>query len=301
VRCAANPSNTSINDYDIGKTTLAVGGNVASNAVIGEFWVSYDVLLYVPRSQGFVNTTIDKYNSDSAAATSTDAAMLGSGWSVGTVSTFSPILTGNSLTFPAGSRGRFWVVLFFTRTTTTTAVTGAYTTTLVGCTQASSTALLIAPAFVATQVNTMQAAPFDIFSDGASITWNNTLSFFGAGTGTTKIVVTQIPAGLSEPSPIFDVGGVNKAKNYEKLMDLILKKENSHKKILVETEIFKVFLDVENSKLWFSVISDPDHLFYFPYEELSFVLGKTDDFVDKFLMEKLCRERAGVEITTIRR
>jgi len=84
-------------------------------------------------------------------------------------------------------------------------------------------------------------------------------------------------------------------------MDLILKKENSHKKILVETEIFKVFLDVENSKLWFSVISDPDHLFYFPYEELSFVLGKTDDFVDKFLMEKLCRERAGVEITTIRR
>lgn len=303
VRCAANPANTSINDYDIGKTTLAVGGNVASSAVIGEFWVSYDILLYVPRSQGFVNTTIDTFVVNSAAASSTDAAILGSGWTAGSagVNTFNPTLTGNSITFPNGTRGRFIVWLYMSRTTTTSVNSGAYNTTLVGCVQKVNTGLSLGPNYVNGQANDTQASEFEVFADGASITYANSLNFYGAGTGLIKIVITQIPGGLSEVSPIFDVGGLNKATNYEKLMDLIVKKQNAHKKVLVETDVFKVFLDVESSKLWFCVVSDPDHLFFFPYDELSFVLGKTDDFVNKFLMEKLCRENSGVEITTIRR
>jgi len=293
-----------LNDYDIGKTTIAVGGNVAPGAVIGEFWVSYDVLLYVPRSQGFVNTTIDKFSTLSALASSTDAAMLGSGWvpATNSVNTFAPTLTGTSLTFPNGTRGRFLVeLLFLGRSSTATAASGSYTTTLVGCSVVSSPGISYGPNFVATQADTLQQNAYDVFSDGASITWANSLSFFGAGTGRTNIIITQIPAGFSDPSPIFDRGGFNKAINYEKLMDLIIKKESSQKKVIVETDIFKVFLDVESSKLWFCVVSDPDHLYFLPFDELSFVLGKTDDFVNKFLMEKLCRESVGMEITTIRR
>lgn len=301
IRCAANPSNTSINDYDIGKTTLAVGGNVAGSAVIGELWVSYDVLLFVPRSQGFVNTNIDKYSVQSAAASSSDAAPLGSGWTAGSnaVNTFSPTLTGSSIAFPNGTRGRFVVSLFFSRTNTASAGSGSFTPTLVGCSAVSNSGWVDAPAFVATQVATVQTAVYDVFSDGASIAFGATLTFFGAGTGITIIRITQIPAGYSE-SPIMDYGGVNRNTNYEKLMDIITKKESSNKKTLIETEIFRVFLDVENSKLWFCVISDPDHLFFMPYEELSAILGKPNDFVDRYLMEKLCREKSE-EITTIRR
>jgi len=303
IRCAANPANTSINDYDVGKTTLAVGGNVAAGAVIGEFWVSYDVLLYVPRSQGFVNTTIDKYGVISGAATSSDAAMLGSTWSAssGSVNTFAPILTGTSIAFPNGTRGRFFVELQFIRTTTATAASGAYNTTLVGCAVAANTNLTQAPTFVATQVLTIQQQAYEVFSDGASITFANSLAFFGAGTGTTIIFITQIPAGFSDSSPIMDRGGENRLANYEKLMDLITKKEKDQKKILVETDIFRVVLDTENSKLWFYVISDPDTLYFLPYGDLSAVLGQSTEFVDKFLMERLCQGRGGTEITTIRR
>jgi len=302
IRCAANPANTSINDYDVGKTTLAVGGNVAGGAVIGELWVSYDVELYVPRSQGFVNTNIDKFSVTSAATTSTDAAMLGSGWitSANAVNTFSPALTASSITFPLGTRGRFSVWLRFSRNSTATASSGSYTTTLVNCSAVSNSGITFGMNFVATQPNDMQMAVYDVFSDGASITFANTISFFGGGNGTTTICVTQIPAGYST-SPILDYGGSNRNANYERLMNLITKKENANKKVIVETQIFRIFLDVENSKLWFCVISDPDHLFFFPYEELSSVLGKTDEFVDHFLMEKLCREKVGEEITSIRR
>jgi hypothetical protein len=303
VRSAANPPNTSLNDYDVGKTTIAVGGNVASGAVIGEFWVSYDILLYVPKSEGFVNTTIDYYVVSSAATSSTDAAMLGSGWTAASnaINTFTPILTGTSITFPTGSRGRFLVALVFTRTTSTTAASGFYNTTLVGCSQVQNDGFAFGPNFVATQTQIIQTNVYDVFVDGASVSFANTISFYGSGTGVTTILVTQIPAGYSESSPIFDRGGENRDANYEKLMAMITKKEKKQKKILSETVIFRVVLDVETSKLWFCVISDPDMLFFLPYEELSCVLGQSSEFVDKFLLEKLSHERAGVEITTLRR
>lgn len=302
VRCAANPSNTSINDYDVGKTTLAVGGNVAAGAVIGEWWVSYDVLLYVPRSQGFVNTTIDKFSVDSAAASSTDAAPLGSGWfaTANASNTFAPTLTGNSITFPNGTRGRVVVLLSLVRTNTATAGSGSYTTTLVGCSVVANSGVTIAPSFVATETGTVQCNAYDIFSDGASITFANSLSFFGAGTGTMRLLITQIPAGLSAVSSIFDYGGLNREANYTKLMNLITKKEKAQKKVLVETEIFRVVMDTENSRVWFYVIADSDTMYFLPIEELVSVLGKSTEFVDKYLMERLCHER-GTEITTIRR
>jgi hypothetical protein len=276
---------------------------VAGGAVIGELWVSYDVLLYVPRSQGFVNTNIDKYTVVSAVASSADATMLGSGWTVpaGAVNTFAPVLTATSITFPLGTRGRFVVSLNFVRTTTATAASGAYNPTLVGCATVASSGWSFGPSFVATQTATLQSAVYDVFTDGASITYANSLAFFGAGTGQTFILITQVPAGLSLSS-IMDFGGGNRDANYEKLMEMITKKEKKQKKVLVETDIFQVMLDVENSKLWFCVISDPDTLYFLPYEELALVLGQANEFVDKFLMEKLCREKAGGgEITTLRR
>lgn len=286
VRCAANPSNTSINDYDIGNTTLAVGGNVASGAVIGELWVSYDVLLYVPRSQGFVNTTIDTFICDSAAATSTDASIFGSGWTFGSrqVNTFAPGLGGNAISFPLGTRGRFAISFFFTRTTTTTAGSGSYTATYVNCGVATNTAFQVGPNFIAGQANTTQTIAVDVFADGATITYANSLTFFGAGTGTTKICITQIPAGLSSDEPILDRGGRNREANYNKLMDLIRSDAVSNQKVLAETNLFKVVLNTDSSKVFFSLLSDGATQYFIPFEELNNVLGKPDDFVNKFLM-----------------
>lgn len=291
VRCAANPSNTSINDYDVGKTTLAVGGNVAGGAVIGEFWVSYDVLLYVPRSQGFVNTTIDKYAVDSAATTSTDAAMLGSGWTAtgNSVNTFTPTLTATSITFPNGSRGRYYVELSLNRNSTGTAASGSYNTTLVGCSVVTSNGLSLAPNFVATQPRDLQANVYDVFQDGASITFANTLSFFGGGNGTTKIFITQLPAGYSE-SAIFDYGGANREANYNRLMSMITNGPASHKKVMLETNVFRVVYEVEASKCWFCTLTEPESLFFIPFEDVMQLMGKPDEFINKFLMTKIFEE-----------
>jgi len=292
IRCAANPANTSINDYDVGNTTLAVGGNVAAGAVIGELWVSYDVLLYVPRSQGFSNTNIDKFSTDSGAATSTDAAVLGSGWTVSpnAVNTFNPTITGTSIAFPNGSRGRFLVELYMVRVSVLTANSGSYTTTLVGCTNAATTGLNVNPTYAVNQPVVIQMGSYEVFSDGASITYANSLNFFGAGAGTTKIIITQLPAGYSAPSPIFDVGGQNREDNYNKLMAMITQGSQNHRKTMIETGIFKVLYEVEASKCWFCSVIEPDNLFFIVFEDVMQLMGKSDDFINKFLMSKMCGE-----------
>jgi len=43
--------------YDLGQTTLAVGGNTASNSVIGEVWVSYDIELNIPKESAASGTS----------------------------------------------------------------------------------------------------------------------------------------------------------------------------------------------------------------------------------------------------
>jgi len=247
IRSAQVPSNASIVDYDIGKTTLAVGGNVASSAVIGELWVSYDVLLFTPRSQQFVNTNIDYWEATSAAATATDAGPLGVTFTVptGGVNTMGMTIngTGTTMTFPSGSRGRFLVDVVFVRTTTTSAGAGSYTTTLVNCTSVAN-AGSIGPSFVAGQTTAIQRGVYEIFADGASITLSGGLVFFGAGTGFSQITITQIPAGLST-SPTFDYGGVNREKNYLKLMDRIRREiEDDTPEVLFESDLFTVWRSV---------------------------------------------------------
>jgi hypothetical protein len=217
------------------------------------------------------------------------------------VNTFSPVLTGNTITFPNGARGRFLVELYLTRTTTATAGSGSYTVSAVNCSVAPNTGMTLAPNFVATQVQTAQQQVYEVFADGASLSFGNTLAFFGAGTGSTITIITQLPAGLSIPSAILDVKGLNREKNYQALMDMITQKKLSSQRVILETDIFRAVIDGDNSKCWFLVISDPEKLFFLPYEELCLIMGKTDDFVNKFLMEKLCRERQGEDITSIRR
>lgn len=222
VRSSAVPSGASIVDFDIGKTTLAVGGNVVGGAIIGELWVSYDVLLFTPKSENYVNTNIDFWTGVSAAASSTDAGPLGSGWTQGpsVVNTFTPTMTATTITFPLGSRGRFLVETYFTRTTTTTAASGAYTCTYTNCFQVNG-ASPIGPSFIAGQTTTIQQNYVEVTADNAVITFTNTLSFFGAGTGATLIVVGQVPAGLSIESEIFDYGGLHRQKHFDDLMKRI--------------------------------------------------------------------------------
>jgi hypothetical protein len=290
VRSAANPPNSSLNDYDIGKTTLAVGGNVASNAVIGELWVSYDVLLYIPKSVNFVNTNIDKYSAISTN-TAVDASPLGFDWtsSANAVNTFNVTnqVNGTQILFPKGSRGRFFVELAMTRANTATANSGQYNPTYVGCSSVISTGMTQAPNYIAGQANTTQSMVVDVFTDGASITLANSLNFFGAGTGTTRIIVTQIPAGLSECPPL-DRGGFNRDVNYKNLMDTIQLSLRSNRASLLKTKNFSVFMDTLTSKCMISCVHS-QAICDIAVSEVLPLIGKPEETVDIELARRFDR------------
>lgn len=291
IRSSAVPSTASIVDFDIGNTTLAVGGNVASNAVIGEWWVSYDVLLFTPKSQQFINTNIDYYTSFSASGTSSDAGILGSTFTVpgSAVNTMTPVLTTNSITFPTGSRGRFLIELLLTRSNTATAGSGAFTPTFVGCVGIAS--LNLATAFVATQVNLLQRTYVEVTTDGASVTFGNTLAFYGAGTGLCTIVITQVPAGLSSRSPIFDLGGVDREKNYQDLMRRIRREIDvgDEKETLFESDLFLVWRCADGC--FFSTKLDPRVEYLLPEEVATKLAMLTDVNTANRILLELMQQR----------
>lgn len=290
VRSSNVPSTSSIVDYDVGNVTLAVGGNVASGAVIGELWVSYDVLLFTPKSENFINTEIDYYCVASNSTTSTDNAILGTAWTPGpaTINTFTPVFSGGmTITFPIGSRGRYLVDLVFVRTTTTTAGSGGYNTTLVGCTQVNG-ATPLGPSFIAGQTNVGQRNFYEVYADNATITFINSLSFFGAGTGNTIIVITQVPAGLSSDivlSKIFDYGGVNRDANYEKLMKLIAKEAVEFD--FDESENFTV--TEKDDEFWFAAKNEPSVRYKITKEEAFHFSRLEEPFNERFLLEIMLR------------
>jgi len=48
IRSGPTPSGTDLRMYDMGRITVAVGGNTVSDVIIGELWITYDVELLLP-------------------------------------------------------------------------------------------------------------------------------------------------------------------------------------------------------------------------------------------------------------
>lgn len=203
--------------YDLGITTVAVGGNTANNQIIGEIWVTYDVEFFLPKLGAITGGT----NFFWQAVTTTglaNATPLGTGHTILSRSTFFPAITSTTqITFPNGARGSFVIEMFWTGASA--ALVTPTIATSVGAFYASFPATLSLGGGTTTNGLALRRA-IDVLSDGTIITIG------GAGTIPTvnfEIVIWQFPnSSLGQKEGcIFDALGRNYEKNFQKMMKAI--------------------------------------------------------------------------------
>lgn len=112
IRTGSVPAGDSVLMYDLGKTTLAVSGMPATNNVVGDLWVTYEIELRKPILSDLNGTDVLTLSSYATSYVSA-AVPFGTNMiiSAGTSFAILPIFGTNTITFPAGSVGAYQVVV----------------------------------------------------------------------------------------------------------------------------------------------------------------------------------------------
>lgn len=112
IRTGSVPAGDSVLMYDLGKTTLAVSGMPATNNVVGDLWVTYEIELRKPVLTDVTGTDVLTLSSFATSAL-TAATPFGTNMviSAGTSFAIFPIFGTNTITFPPGSVGAYQVVV----------------------------------------------------------------------------------------------------------------------------------------------------------------------------------------------
>jgi len=204
--------------YDLGKTTIAVGGMTTGGVVIGELYVTYEVEHYVPKtaSSSGINVNYDDFILGAAAG----AVPLGAQSSVvnspysnlgGTLSCATP-----SYTFPNGTRGRFLFIYTMTQSS------GAVVYPILTYTNITPVSTFPDPANSVTPQGGVTCTQFcvmdqlDVILDGAVITFGTAGTIQAGASG--RFVISQVPKSATI-SEIFDPSGKNYDKNLQKVID----------------------------------------------------------------------------------
>lgn len=209
-RAGSTPANADRRLYDLGRVTLAVGGNTADNAVIGELWATYDVELLLPKTS---DTTGESLNYSSGTAYgATGATPFGGGVvTFSANSTFKFVLGVNTIAFPNSLRGIFNITWYWNGTA---AVFNPNAMTASNCT--FSGGVTNGPQFGLAGVTTA------FYNRSVLLTKDNaSISIGGGGTvpvGYVITTITQVPQDPPTQSGIFDKGGLNRQRCYEEYM-----------------------------------------------------------------------------------
>lgn len=120
--------------YDLGVTHIATSGQQASNVVLGDLWVSYEVELKKPLIDSNATDSVPYYQANFTAPTQAAWFSGGAGTNVGNLA----ITTNgaNTLIFPKGSTGSWGVLYRFVASTVYTVVNFSTLPTLTNCTPA---------------------------------------------------------------------------------------------------------------------------------------------------------------------
>ena len=118
IRTGSVPAGDSVLMYDLGKTTLAVSGMPATNNVVGDLWVTYEIELRKPILTDLNGTDVLTLSSYATSYVSA-AVPFGTNMiiSAGIFFAIMPIFGTNTITFPAGSVGAYQVVVMHTGAT----------------------------------------------------------------------------------------------------------------------------------------------------------------------------------------
>lgn len=167
VRSTAVPTGDSVLMYDLGKTTLAVSGNLADGNVLGDLWVTYEIELRKPVLTDINNASVLTLTG-SANSTIDNTHAFGANFSIRSSSFFvTPTFTANTITFPPGSTGAYAILLEYDGTVTAasfspTTITGAGSSIIkfMGATAGKATAYTVGTAspFNAVAINITQPA-----------------------------------------------------------------------------------------------------------------------------------------------
>jgi len=196
--------------YDLSVLNLAVGGNTASGVIIGELWITYDIILMLPRATESLALGADFYFGTSNGSSQSSDLFVGMSSFAGTNLTLT--FGTNVITFPAGNVGYYQILLRYTGNSAL-AFTQPSLTFSGGVTQSGSV-------YNTASVSTTQHWQlFTVFCNGISgaVTFSTTSCINPPGT--VLIWVNQRPPPTSVGSPIFDFKGTNYDDNLEKLLN----------------------------------------------------------------------------------
>jgi hypothetical protein len=122
VRSGAVPSGDSKLLYDLGVTHVAVSGQQATDKVLGDLWITYEIELKKPILESNVTSRTDYGALEFAAGTLTASDFM-NGVSTRT-GQFEISGSGRTVTFPKGAVGRYMITLRFSATTNFTTFDG---------------------------------------------------------------------------------------------------------------------------------------------------------------------------------
>jgi hypothetical protein len=117
VRSGAVPTGDTVLMYDIGKTTLAVGGQQGTS-VLGDLWVTYEIELRKPILTDINNLNVNTLSGAGSTAVSTTNTF-GTNFSIRSSSfAVAPIVGTRTITFPPYSTGAYLIAIVYDGTTT---------------------------------------------------------------------------------------------------------------------------------------------------------------------------------------
>lgn len=129
VRTGAVPSGDSVLLYDLGTTHVAVSGQAATDKVVGDLWVTYEIELKKPILESNVTSKVSSASLEYGAGTAT--AFLDNPTSQPGKMLVST--AGRTITFPKGAYGRFMITIRFSGAGNFTTFDGGTAMTLSNC------------------------------------------------------------------------------------------------------------------------------------------------------------------------
>jgi len=266
VRSGAVPSGADKRMYDLGVLTLAVGGNTVNSAVIGELWVTYDVLFHLPKTADATGENNQYFGASAALYSNASPINTLNTWDTpSTSNTFNMTKAGSVITFPNSLRGLFQIRCTWLGAGAVVIINPSMTISGPGV--FSGGAILYPPnGTTASQILNMNTIL--ISGDGVSITFGAAGTLPG-GTNVMGIQINQIPQPPSETAPIFDVKGKNRQLKYDKFFKRFEEDNDEDWVVLKETKLFGL---EEN-------LSTHDYCIYAVEEDDEFPISK--DFAER--------------------
>lgn len=199
--------------YDHCVTTLAVGGQPVGSAgsIIGELWLTYDLIVTLPRSDETTAHSVLYTGFSSTGATVTQATPLGTAWTQGASSTYQLDVTASTVTFPANfPAGNYVAVVTWSGTGGVNCVGPS-----VSINAPNTSAISFGPGLGVASASFAQNILLTLSGAGRAVLTFGTTTWAGPTGPSVNFQVFQKPIPLTRHSDIFDWGGAHQAERFE--------------------------------------------------------------------------------------